>query len=539
MNRLFLMFLSLCLAFLVNAQTTQYNWAQQGGAPDMGDSQSDIATAADGTLVAAGEFIDNAQFGDHELSAVGGTDIYLTRFSAEGNVLWAIAEGANNNEYIREIAIAANGNILISGLFYNQTVIGGVTLNSLGGQDCFVASYSADGNFQWIKQIGSAKTDYLTALAVGPDGSLLVGGYFYDDLQLEEVSLQSSGAADVFLAKYTQDGDLCWAQSQGGSAGDLLESLSVDVDGNIFYTGTFYSSTQIGNSQLNTGFPNGYYVARFTPDGSFDWVRMIDESFSSQSIYCHAGRDNSLFVAGNFSDTLVINNQQFVAGGGNQDVFVTRIDVDGNFLWTMNGTSSANNDLKDLSVDAANNIILTGHYMADIRFGKHLLSYTLCCGSTEIFLVKFNAQGASVWASQVTGERSEVFALDAFGVNRFYFAGAFTTELVFDEIELSSSEYRNFYACLATDEQVGLAAQTDEIEIQIHPNPAVDYLHYSVPEAGKYQSIELISYTGQCVRREQLNNSGQLAIHGLPKGYYVVRLVGDAAAYTKAVLIQK
>lgn len=132
----------------------------------------------------------------------------------------------------------AEGNRYVRGAFSGNLTIGETTLTASFGLDMFIAKYDANLNPVWARQ-GSGLTtapsedlavEGATAMGVfetGTDGGYLyVAGSFVKTLTLQgganpPVTLNDNGAAgynyETFLAKYDLNGNLIWAR--GGNSG--------------------------------------------------------------------------------------------------------------------------------------------------------------------------------------------------------------------------------------------------------------------------------------------------------------------------------
>ena len=99
--------------------------------------------------------------------------------------------------------------------------------------------------FQWVKTIGSNKEDQITSIAASNDGFVYVTGNFQDTIDLDNgpgvYSLISerytyyegqldtlSAGRQLFLAKYTSDGQIVWGKQFGGDYLDFAGIVKLD-----------------------------------------------------------------------------------------------------------------------------------------------------------------------------------------------------------------------------------------------------------------------------------------------------------------------
>src|SRR5690606_31690340 len=116
-------------------------------------------------------------------------------------------------------------------------------LTSLGGTDIFMARYTALGDLTWAIRIGGAQDVSVNALALDGGGNLLIGGGFEGTVNLDPVggvtSLTSNGSRDAYLASFTRDGGLRWARGFGGLLDDEVLGVTLQGDGTAFASGVF------------------------------------------------------------------------------------------------------------------------------------------------------------------------------------------------------------------------------------------------------------------------------------------------------------
>ena len=123
----------------------------------------------------------------------GGSDAFLTKFSADGTKAWTKLLGTSTNDNAYALTTGLDGSIYVSGQ----------TTGSLDGQtnsgegDAFLTKYSPDGTKASTKLFGTNSTDRANALTTGLDGSIYVSGYAHSSLN----GNVNSGSPDAFLTK--------------------------------------------------------------------------------------------------------------------------------------------------------------------------------------------------------------------------------------------------------------------------------------------------------------------------------------------------
>ncbi|MBI5852650.1 MAG: hypothetical protein HZB39_16685 [Planctomycetes bacterium] len=193
--------------------------------------------------------------------SVGQRDAFVARMNGDGTALrWSTYLGGSELEEIDALEIAPDGGILLGGWTgspdfpttpgaYQRIYFGGGLLANIG--DGFVCKLSADGaNLLWSTYLGRVGDDFVRALAVSADGSIVVGGDTTADTfpttpGVIQPDFRSGNVflPDVFVSKLSADGStLLWSTYLGGFAQDFLGGLAIAPGGSIVFAGLTASS---------------------------------------------------------------------------------------------------------------------------------------------------------------------------------------------------------------------------------------------------------------------------------------------------------
>ena len=185
------------------------------------------------------------------------------------NVVWAKSAGGTGLDESMSIAVDASGNTYLAGYFSSFSLnFGSTTLTSLGNEDVFLAKYDANGNVVWAKKAGGTYDDRTNSVAVDASGNSYVAGYFSSsNITFGSLTLTNAGGDDLFIAKYNTAGNVVWAKSAGSLYGDYAQSFTVDGFGDIYITGTFCTDTLIfGSTTLTSAGACDIYLAKLNND---------------------------------------------------------------------------------------------------------------------------------------------------------------------------------------------------------------------------------------------------------------------------------
>lgn len=180
-----------------------------------GDNHSlSIAVDASGNIFTAGYFYTTCDFdpgaGVYDLTAVGSTDIFISKLDASGNYAWVKQIGGTLPDNVFSMKLDAGGNIYACGYFQGTVDFdpgpGTTNYTSAGAQDIFILKLDASGNFVWNNTIGGTGADIGTELALDATGNISVTGYFSQTVDFDPggdtANLTSNGDKDAFVVKF-------------------------------------------------------------------------------------------------------------------------------------------------------------------------------------------------------------------------------------------------------------------------------------------------------------------------------------------------
>jgi hypothetical protein len=284
------------------------------------DLPSDIALTPDGGVVVTGVLTPGAVCGGRGVPVQGGRDAFLMKVSATGSCVWAIGiGGADQLEEGRDVLVAANGTITVTGSFagtvdFDQSS-GTALLTSRGGLDAFVARYAADGSFIAAIQLGGLGDDAGSALTLTPTGDIVVGGEFTGTALFgsgqSPIALIAAGESDFFLAQLAPSFGVQWAVRGGGSGAEYLprNALLYEPGGTLVVVGMFS-----GTADLDGGPGTALVVSQGGTDVFFARYGLAGGYAGSARRFGGGGSDgvqgftidasNNFYLSGWFSQTV-------------------------------------------------------------------------------------------------------------------------------------------------------------------------------------------------------------------------------------------
>ena len=200
------------------------------------------------------------------------------------------------------------------------------------------------------------------------------------------------------------DPSVSWATYYGTSAQDYSVGCTTDGSGNMYMSGTTFSTNGIaaGGMQTTSGGDYDNFLVKFDAAGNRLWATYYGGSGNDQNNGCVTDPSGNVYMAGftNSATAIASGGFQNIYGGG-QDAFLVKFNTAGARVWgTYYGGSGLDGTFVNncCATDAAGNVYLTGqtNSSANIASGG---AQNVLGGGTDAFLVKFDGAGNRLWGT--------------------------------------------------------------------------------------------------------------------------------------------
>jgi hypothetical protein len=175
------------------------------------------------------------------LTAAGGNDCFVGVFDTSGTLQWLRGFGGGSNDKCRGTGGDATGNVYIAGAFGGSVSFGTQAATAVGASNLFLTKLDPVGSTVWLRTLGSNGTDEGSEIEVANDGSVVLAGEFGGSATLPwgQQVLASAGAREMFTVRYSSDGEVEWFSTSLGSGDDVNYALSLGADETVTLVGTF------------------------------------------------------------------------------------------------------------------------------------------------------------------------------------------------------------------------------------------------------------------------------------------------------------
>lgn len=400
----------LLLAPTLHAQTLPHVWSQS-----FGDSHEDrvrsVTVDDSGNIIIAGYFNGNLNFGGDWLYSLGDFDIFLAKFTPDGDHLWSRSFGSYDNQCALSVDVISSGHILLGGYFANRVDFGGGLHLSAGGYDAFVAKFTPDGAYFWSRTFGDEDFDYCRAVSHGNGGMTYLVGDFLGSINLGGSPLSSAGGSDLWVAVLDgSGGNHMWSQRYGDDDEQFAYGIAGHPQGPVAITGYTYGDIDFGGGLLPCAGGPDVFVASFDFYGAHRWSRVMGDASGQYGIdVAFHDSPGAVVASGQFLGTLDLGGGPLTSGGS-VDAYLAKYDANGTHLWSQRfgGTQAAY--ARGVSVDMWGNIALTGFFEGTAQFGGAPLT---SAGDFDAVVATYGADGSHN-SSQHAGDAAEQNGLDIF-----------------------------------------------------------------------------------------------------------------------------
>ncbi len=440
-------------------------WARTWGGFDADAGYSVTAVDEMGNVYLTGAFKDAVDFdpgpGIDPHISMGFRDPYLSKFDSSGTFIWARTWGSQLPEDGTGLTIDPEGMIYNIGYFYEEHTDfdpgeGTDFKASNGGGDCYLSKFDPDGNYLWAKTWGGTSWDLNLGITSDSSGNIYITGTFGSNVvdfdpgpDIDERMVQ--GPWDIFLTSFDSSGNHRWVQTFGGDFEDSGQGIDIDELGNLFVTGYYNNLVDFDpGPDVDWIVTNGLddpFLSMYSPDGEYQWTVTWGGFYDDYGYACEVDNLGNVYVTGVYQDIVDFDPGSGInehTSNGFHDYYLSKFDSSGTHLW-VNTWGGSENCLAmekliirgdSLSVDNDGNVLVTGWFCDTVDFDPGP-GEVFCTsnGFQDVFLSKFDAQGALLWARNWGGEFAwgdRGYGVSTDSTGRIYVTGLFSGTADFD-----------------------------------------------------------------------------------------------------------
>lgn len=471
---------------------------------------------------------------------------------------WQQTFGGSDEDYGYAILATTDNYLLVGG---QTSSTDGDIIENLGNLDAWLIKYDTEGNEIWKKAYGGSEWDVIWDIKETTDGNYM---FFAISSSTDGDVEGNIGETDFWIVKINTEGEIIWENNYGGLSledggrilqtpdngylmigasssnnGDFTENngdldyaiLKINENGEIQWSKTFggsemdmaldgmidnegnilitgFAYSNDGDFNLNKG-GGDVWVLKINPEGNLIWKKNIGGTGFEQS-YCIAPLSNGNYIVGINSPS---NDNDFEDNYGNSDIWLFYLNSDGDIINKNHFGGSLSESPMALK-QLVNGDILVGSVSYSTN-GNVSNNH----GSSDFWIFKINSSGEIIWENSYGGSNLErLWGLVEFDNG---YAAIGETESNDGDVTGNHGE-TDFWILKLNDDEMGLNENSHNT-ISVYPNPFSDKIYIDSQE--NLSSIEITDLTGKIVSKEKFHfKNKQLNTSGLTKGVYILKI---------------
>lgn len=351
-------------------------------------------------LYLSGFFADSVKFQNNFLVSRGSYDIYLKKYDKSGNEYWVKQIGGTLNDNVRSLKFDKSNNLLVTGHFTQNCTFDNTSLTA-PTTNFFIAKYDTLGSLKFVKNIASTNVNSSWDLSVDNNNNYYIPGYFHGTATYGTTQIASNGLNDIFLLKMDGNGNIKWFRNFGGTGNDEGRAILTDNSNNIIFSGIYSQTISLQSTSITSKGGYDIFISKIDTNGNIIWTKTIGSKYDDYSSRIINDCENNYYLCGYFQDTVWFDNQMFVSRG-QRDIFIAKISPQGNYIWIKTFGGTGIDSPSGFAYKNCDEMYLTGYIRSNAYFDSTLLSAT----DQDIFIMKFDRNGNIYWVNKIGGSGS-------------------------------------------------------------------------------------------------------------------------------------
>ncbi|HEX2533656.1 MAG TPA: hypothetical protein VHK69_07970 [Chitinophagaceae bacterium] len=250
--------------------------------------------------------------------------------------VWDKVMGGAEGDYATMILPGANGSYLLAGTIGVRTTNPATPNFSIINPKIYLVKMDAAGNELWTRTFGGSEAEYPGGVIATTDGGYLVYASSYSPVSGNKTA-PLKGGYDFWLIKLDASGNKQWDKSYGGNSDDQALTAIATEDGGYLVGGTSRTDANGDKSGASRG-SYDYWILKLDASGNKQWDKTYGGNFEDRLVSIQKPQNGGYLLVGH--SNAWVSGTKTLAGNGDHDYWLVRIDAAGNKLWekTLGGT---------------------------------------------------------------------------------------------------------------------------------------------------------------------------------------------------------
>jgi len=213
-----------------------------------------------------------------------------------------------------------------------------------------------------------------------------------------------------------------------------------DKYGNYYVYGNFNGILKIDSLTFSAQ-GQDLFIVKYSPTGNMLWAKIIYGTVTEAAYgFKLSNTSDAIYFSGSFNSNPINILGTNISNTGSGDIFLAKMDLDGNLIWAKNiayGTNNQSGGFFDL--DNNDNIVMVGIFTSSVTFYNNSGTLTLPPEEPvqkQSFVAKFDSDGILQWSKMVysNSDYTTIRNVSTYNnSNEYYLSGQIAGIIKYDE----------------------------------------------------------------------------------------------------------
>jgi len=401
----------------------------------------------------------------------GNADVWLIHIDTVGNMLWENCYGGSGGDWpLKLIRVSENEYYLYA---MSNSTDGDVQSENRGNTDIWIVKMNGNGDIIWERCYGSSHSEEGRTAQLCPDGGLLL---------LSRVTTADGdvseyfGSSDIWLTKIDSLGNIEWEKTYGNQYLDNVIDILLTSDSCILLTGANDKAGGMVTCHPNADYATDVWLLKLDMLGNIIWQGCYGGTYYDLAKRVVEVSDGYIIAASTNSNDGDVSGYHGVPGEpGKKDIWVFKINFEGNLLWQRCFLGGGYESLKYFSQTENGSFIIIGSTSSndsDVS-GNHSTP-----GERDIWMFEFSDGGELLWQRCYGGWRQEgLEGTPVYKISDYNYVIAANTNYATDDVQCETVDYSgDAWVFEIKDTTVGIQQTPINTQLSVYPNPANNYV---------------------------------------------------------------
>ena len=355
------------------------------------DVVCDMVAGNDSSFYLAGNYTASSKIKDKTTTLTGENNSFVIKLDKGGNELWQthlISTGYSN---ITSLSCDGEGAIYACGTFKGGLNVGIASVETGDFKSLFILKLGKNGEVATLQQIAGNFSNNHIAIATNSRNELLLAVSFKGSLKIDNRKYTSLYYYDILIAKIDNKGKIKDVKILYGKGDDLVNDIACTVEDDIYITGSFERDLFFGDKVIKTTGDSDGFLIKINDKFEFVYGKQIGGIYDDYGKSISTDNKDNILLVGCFGGELPLSDGYNLTSNGILDVFLLKLDENGNLLWADSFGGGANDYVSSMALSPSGNIYIDGTYRGTIE--KENFEIESSEFSNDIFIAKYNEKG--------------------------------------------------------------------------------------------------------------------------------------------------